>query len=739
MIRRLSSIVVLAFTLGVCCCVSPSAMALPEGRHYEMVSPVYKGGYGLVALKAMASEPGRETADGGAFTSQGSFGGVPSNKYEFSYLARRGPTGWSTVPLEAPSSLSPNGGTTDLSPDLRYSIFEGQLGPSTGITQKFGSEAGVFRRETSTEDIAGNWGTVEVLKRVRGSEPTEIAPYETSRDQCHFVVYPINPNVSFLPQPEKAHERLYDIQRGGGECGSEGYLRFIGLNNQGKFINAVCGVHFGADGLSNDARGSDFNAISADGKEIFFTDPKQGECNGGAGLYLRLAGSRTIEVSKPAALECVEVPCPGASERAPAFFEGASEDGTKVFFTTTQALVGSDEDSGNDLYLATIGCPAGREGCAVEERQVTSLAQVSHAAGEAALVQHAMRVAPDGSRAYFVARGVLSSSANALGQAAVRGADNLYVYDVASNSTAFVAELCSGPGSSGEADDSRCPQSLDSNVEGINDTSLWESGNFPEAQSTRDGRFLVFSTYAQLVKGDTDGSKDVYRYDAVTGEIDRASLGEAGADGNGNGGEGAVDDASIKGAFVSGRKSFEQREAGTRAVSEDGSRIVFSSAEALSEAAINGDVNVYEWRKAGSGEGVVSLVSSGDAPTSDCCAAISPSGSDIFFGTNAALVRQDTDEARDLYDARTGPAFPVVPVPPEECGESCQGPLSTPIPLLVPASSAQAPGENIPPPHPAAKPKPKKHKAAKRGRRKAKRASGGRRRVRGAKAGRGRR
>ncbi len=47
-----------------------------------------------------------------------------------------------------------------------------------------------------------------------------------------------------------------------------------------------------------------------------------------------------------------------------------------------------------------------------------------------------------------------------------------------------------------------------------------------------------------------------------------------------------------------------QYEMDNRAVSEDGSRIVFTTAEPLSPAASNGLVNVYEWHEApGGGEG----------------------------------------------------------------------------------------------------------------------------------------
>ena len=112
-------------------------------------------------------------------------------------------------------------------------------------------------------------------------------------------------------------------------------------------------------------------------------------------------------------------------------FAGASEDGSRVFFTTAAPLSAEDTDSGNDLYMAQIGCPEGEPECAVSERVVTAMTQVSHApgVGEAAEVQGVVAVAPDGSRAYFVARGVLSEAPNAQGAFAVKGADNLYVYD----------------------------------------------------------------------------------------------------------------------------------------------------------------------------------------------------------------------------------------------------------------------------------------------------------------------
>jgi hypothetical protein len=107
----------------------------------------------------------------------------------------------------------------------------------------------------------------------------------------------------------------------------------------------------------------------------------------------------------------------------------------------------------------------------------------------------------------------------------------------------------------------------------------------------------------------------------------------------------------------------------------------------------------------------VSLISSGSSLTSDNQPVISPSGRDVFFLTTARLVRQDTDEVVDLYDARLGGGgFPAAPAERQPCsGDACQGPLTNPAPLLVPGSVPQAPGQNFAAPvsTTTVKPKPK--------------------------------
>ncbi len=447
----------------------------------------------------------------------------------------------------------------------------------------------------------------------------------------------------------------------------------MALNASHEPVSPLCKVDLGLQDYDTLASPSAYNAISADGSEVFFTTCVK-ENFADYQLYVRLGATTTLEVSKPVAETetCVTVvACKDAASRPSASFAGASEDGSKVFFTTTAPLGGEDKDMGNDLYMATIGCPGSKPECVTAEKVVTSLTQVSHApaVGEVADVQGVVRIAPDGSRVYFVARGVLSGEPNAEGVTPVKGADNLYVYDGSSGKVAFVGDLCSGSEKSGESDDLHCP-----NLNG--DTLLWSGGGeATEAQTGgQSGQFLVFSAFAQLTPNDTDSAKDVYRYDAETGAISRVSVGEGGYDANGNDGD---FDASI-GLGHKGKSVMFQYEMGSRAITEDGSQIVFSTAEPLSAEASNGRVNVYLWHESGGGgEGEVSLVSSGSADGPDGNAVISSSGQDIFFLTVQGLVSQDADGEPDIYDARVNGGFPAPAASREECSsDGCQGPLT---------------------------------------------------------------
>ena len=433
--------------------------------------------------------------------------------------------------------------------------------------------------------------------------------------------------------------------------------------------------------------GSEFHAISNDGSEIFFT-------NGGTS-YVRVKDSNTLALG--------------------GLFLGASEDGTKVF------LAGA----GGRLFMDLIGREPGHE---VVTRKV--------AVAPAGQSNTYLRSGDDGSHVYFNSTAVLGEPyQNENKEKAEAGKENLYVYDTLTEKAAFITQAV--PGRSKVGRDEREAQ-----VNGCPSAELKET----EEPGCEGGRYFVFATSAKITPDDSSPAEQVFEYDARSGRLARVSIGEDGYGENGN--EGAAGATIAAPAYVANGSfmSLELAEGETRAVSDDGSTVVFSTAQALSPRAVNDQQSgqspqdVYEYH-----EGRVGLISTGHSPSSDLWPVIAPSGRDIFFMTREDVVPQDSDGLLSLYDARIDGGFPPPAVKEGGCtGDSCQGPPSVPNLLGAPASATfSGLGNPVPAtPTPTVKPKPKaKPKACKKGyvkkrgkcvkkpkpKKKAKRASRGRR------------
>jgi hypothetical protein len=710
-----------ASTLG--CFAGFAPAALPEGREYEMVSPPYKAGYPVL-------QPGRAdfyvapSGEGVVFSSLGAFDLAGSDQGGDAYLARRGDEGWKTsaVVMPAGNGTIPLG--EEYSADLTESLSRAFVARNNDALEEATTEALYLRDLRGPES---SFVQASPLLKALSGGPVSAILSGASVDLSHAVlaVTGDGPKVRLLPDDTmEEDEALYEVA---GVGGLVPVLRLVGVNNEGGVIDPHCDITL--------AGGSKFHAISSDGSEIFFTgnvNPAEGKAcdllgspgghpNNPAELYVRINGSKTLEISKPLSESCTEVPCPGAKERATAVFQGASENGARVFFTTSQSLVNGDKDTANDLYMAVI-----------ENEAVKELVQVSHdsSAGETASVEGVVRISPDGSHVYFVARGMLAGQ-NSEGSSPAPGADNLYVYDTANDQTTFVAALCSGPSASGASTDTRCGANLNSldarhSPGAVNDSVLWGTedagseaqvnGCQPAEASCEAGRFLVFSTYAQLTPDDVDTARDVYEYDAQTGRLVRVSVGEGGHDDNGN--RDGVD-ASIAQPEFNTAAVGPQYQMNTRAVSDDGSTIVFTTSEPLSASAVNNRPDIYVWH-----DGQVGLISSGLSPEPGEAPVISPSGHDIFFRTAESLVPQDTDGLGDIYDARIGGGFPATHALPAACSaDTCQGPLSAAPSSPLPGSVSQAGGGNLPPaPAVTTKAKKKAKRAKKKVKKKATRA-----------------
>jgi hypothetical protein len=256
----------------------------------------------------------------------------------------------------------------------------------------------------------------------------------------------------------------------------------------------------------------------------------------------------------------------------------------------------------------------------------------------------------------------------------------------------------------------------------------WEGHGSKAANVTPDGDFLLFTSHGALTADDTRGlgPEQVYWYDALTGTLARASIGEHGLNDDGNAGTGGA------GIVVPNTKVGQPRR--DPSMSDDGSLVFFQSPVGLTARALN-DVpmnakgasigvdqaqNVYEWEAPGThgcGEasGCVYLISDGQDVSEEGGAAgvtgsavellgTDASGDDVFFTTADQLVPADTDSEIDYYDARVDGGFPAPSTVPGCDGENCHG--AGPAPEIIgPLPSEVLTGEGNLLPQGASKPR----------------------------------
>jgi hypothetical protein len=130
--------------------------------------------------------------------------------------------------------------------------------------------------------------------------------------------------------------------------------------------------------------------------------------------------------------------------------------------------------------------------------------------------------------------------------------------------------------------------------------------------------------------------------------------------------------ASIPGALANGTTRAYR----PRALSADGRRLFFDSADALAIQDTNGRPDVYQWEAQGEGDcgrpgGCLGLISSGRGASPSVFLDASAGGGDAFFLTERSLVGADPG-SYDVYDARAGGGLPEPPAPIPCEGDACQ-------------------------------------------------------------------
>lgn len=364
-----------------------------------------------------------------------------------------------------------------------------------------------------------------------------------------------------------------------------------------------------------------FDGASADGSKVFFDTEERlvsGDVDAETDIYQR-SGGTTRRVSV------------GAINGNGAFasiFRGASADGTRVFFQTSEPLAGSDTDTGLDVYQRFGGTT----------KLISAGAINGNTPGTFAAFQDA---SADGTHVFFQSDDRLvaadTDSAPDMYERSA-GTTKLVSAGAVNGNGAFSAYLV-GASSDGarayfETDEKLVTADTDSVTDvylrsnGV--TTLVSSGatngNGPNPAvfvgASTDGSRVFFVTAEQLVSSDADAQVDVYqRSGGVTQRISTGGISSSGP---------------YDSVFVG--------------ASADGTRVFFESSEHLSFDDGDSSKDLYE--RFG---GVTTLLSPGDAATDATFQGSSIDGSRVFFSTAEKVLANDKDTAVDVYGAYSAP------------------------------------------------------------------------------------
>jgi len=386
----------------------------------------------------------------------------------------------------------------------------------------------------------------------------------------------------------------------------------------------------------------------------------------------------------------------GGSEAGVAapMFQGASADGTRVFFTDTQQLTPGASEAGADLYE----CRIFQEGDATK----CDLHDLTPAGSEAADVQGLVSaLGEDGNSVYFVANGVLAPGAAAGScepseSAPASAACSLYVarFDGSEWSTTFIATL-----SNRDAVDWGFPPYLDNPTSSLLAAAASPSGRYLTFMSDRS---LTGYDNVDAVSGVAD--QEIFLYDSAAASLRCVSCGATGGRPHGSFFDGGVAPLSDWGVvwpktwIAANLPDPQHPENATTALYRprvvlDNGRVFFNAFDSLVAADSNGNWDAYEYEPTGLGScgggaassgtasvagGCVSLLSSGVSNREAGVLDASASGDDVFILTASSLAPADKDSAYDVYDAHVcGSGWqcqsPAAPAP--VCrGEACLPP-----------------------------------------------------------------
>ena len=626
----------------------PHALALPDCRAYEQVSPVDKGG---VDAKGFPGQM-QASADGGLvrFYSILPFPETPSNKVGLpTYVSsRRGGGAWST------------GSVMPVSPTAQVRGFSEDI-----------SEGVVWAEGVSPEGEALQHRTYYMHNISKGTFSRLYAQGEGIEEQALFALGGFSEDdtkmvfesgLHLLPEARAGFLNAYewDASKPSGQQLSLVGVLPAGEGGAAPAEGSIIGTSAGAN-LNAFVRKPSFNpgVVSQDGSRVFFTAFPSGR------VYVRLDGQTTVAIS------------PGFAE-----FLGATPDGHYAFYLEDEGLYRYDLDN----------------------KEPEPALELTPSAG----VLGTLGFSNDGASVYFAATAKLAVNPNPDGEQATTGFETANVYEWQQEgaepaTTTFVAALSNLFEEFGDEGDWRT-------MLGAKFPALQHSARVTPDGNTllfTSRHALTGYNNGGNCLNHTKPCQEVFRYqdahNAAPASLICVSCNPTGSE--------AVSDALLAGAGdgINGlNEPYLTRnlsQGGQRVFFQSGDSLLPIDTNHAT------DVYEWEAEGEGSctthalDDGCLYLISSGTDPEQSYLGDVSADGIDVFFFTRQPLAagENDKDSSVDLYDARIDGGPPgceqTASCPPPPLAP-CQGEGCRPAPSAPPAEPFPATASFSGPPNP---------------------------------------
>jgi hypothetical protein len=646
---------------------------LPECRAYEMVSPADKNGGDV--LPSTRRTRAAASGDVAGFASLSAFGDARGSSVTVDYLAKRtaaaGTSGWSTHAITPQQdALSTFGAfnqmegqyVADYSADFSKAIYRSWSPLTNEPNVKF-----VPNLYMRTDLLASGAGSYELMTGAPAPVsifPPDYKPWVADATSDLSTVIFESPKILSDDAPQNSRAKLYEWDHG--------VVRYAGVLPESACSEPPCIAEASVAGMGAGGAGiprTTPNTLSTDGSRVIFTVPDSGG-NGPGALYMRIDHAKTVQINASERTDCADdvtcggdgIPDPAPANPAPASYQWATPDGSKVFFTTDEQLTDAKGVGEGDLYCYDTTKPAGE--------RLTLLSIDDEPAASGSSTANVVGASDDGSYVYFLVPD------NQLVAGAPTGRrDDLYLWH--GQHLTFIGAL----GNAGH--------------------DLAENG-FGHAQSetkssrvSSDGRTVLFQSHSGTsLTGYDHGSScdstatsnigpcsELYLYRADDDSLSCVSCRPIG--------DAATGDASFNIVRVgTGGAAGTMYE--NNPLSNDGRKIFFSSEDPLVPEDTNGASDVYSYD---THSGSLRLLSAGNDSSGSFFMDATPDGSNVFIATRGRLTGWDVDQDYDLYDTRVNGGFSEPETEPAPCsGSACRPSGSASSPPGAGSAALHSPG-----------------------------------------------